>query len=125
MGEKQLSDVDAAREALRTATETALREKKLPKTKADKIRELRAEIAQFRAQGKSWQEVSNVLAGTLDVSAATIRQVMGAKKSSSTPPKAKPANAATHSGPLAKNRDAPKDEVEAGERKRPFGGYEV
>jgi len=125
MGEKQLSDMDAAREALRTATEAALREKKLPKTKSDKLRELRAEIAQFRAQGKSWQDVASVLAGTLDVSAATIRQVLGAKKSSSTPPKAKTASAATPSGPVAKKRDVPKDEIEPGERKRPFGGYEV
>jgi len=125
MEEKQLSDVDAAREALRTATEAALREKKLAKTKADKIRELKAEIVQFRAQGKSWQEVSNVLAETLDVSAATIRQVMGAKKSSSTPRKAKPVSAATHSGPVAKKRDVPQDEIEPGDRKRPFGGYEV
>jgi len=125
VGEKQLSDVEAARETLRSATEAALREKKLPKTKSDKIRELRAEITQFRAQGKSWQEVCNVLAGTLDVSAATIRQVMGAKKSSSTPTSAKPARDATHSRPATKKRNVPKDETEPGDRKRPFGGYEV
>ncbi len=89
MAKTQVADIEAAREALRKATEEAVNERKLPKTKADKVRELRAEIAQFRAQGKTWQEVADVLSGALDVSAATIRQVLGARKVQSAKAKGK------------------------------------
>jgi len=52
MAETQVTDVETAREALKEATRSASLESNVPKTKAQKVRELRQEILQFRVLGK-------------------------------------------------------------------------
>jgi len=128
MAETQVTDVEAARAALKMATHIASLEINVPKTKAQKVRELRQEIAQFRAQGKSWQEVAQVLAGSLNVSAATIRQVLGAKKPGDKPSK-QPLKTTSRRGaqPTAPIRKRTTQDVtpDSAGSKRPFGGYDL
>ena len=128
MAETKVTDVEAARAALKMATHAASLESKVPRTKAQKIRELRQEIALFRSEGKSWQEVAQVLAGSLHVSAATIRQVLGAKKPGAKPSKPPPTmKARTPAQPAAaigKRRTQDSKPASDGP-KRPFGGHEL
>lgn len=61
------------RETLRKAADTGPWTRNIPKSKVEKIRMLRDEIAVLRAKGWKWEEVALALAPQLDASANTIR----------------------------------------------------
>lgn len=80
MVENSAAEIEAMRETLRKAADEGPPSRNLPRTKAEKIRMLRSEIAVLRAKGWKWQEVADALADQLDASADTIRLAIGETK---------------------------------------------
>ena len=77
MSEENAADIEAMRETLRKAAEAGPPSRNKPKSKAEKIRMLRSEIAVLRTRGWKWDEVALALAEHLDASADTIRLAIG------------------------------------------------
>jgi len=75
-----------AREALRLAAQRHTEAQKLPKTKSQKIRELRGDIAKLRTQGLTWQQIADALRGSVDASPEMLRLTIGVKKAKKKPP---------------------------------------
>ena len=80
MVEKNAAEIEAMRETLRKAAETGPPTRNQPRSKAEKIRMLRSEIAVLRTKGWKWEEVALALADQLDASADTIRLAIGGTK---------------------------------------------
>ena len=72
--------IEGARAALLAALEDPQPLRRTARTKADEVELLRNEIGMLRARGATWSGIAKALKPMLDVSADTIRAVIGARK---------------------------------------------
>lgn len=120
--------IEEARAALLAALEDPQPLRRTARTKADEVELLRNEIGMLRARGATWSGIAKALKPMLDVSADTIRAVIGARKAQPKRSRTSAERVAADSPPIPRRVELPtqdKTQAEPMPSASRFGRYDL